>query len=169
MLRSLFILPGTYPFVNATGTRPQRSAPPQLGSEAGLFHRQLDVHPNCGGQGRSRIRFSLLMLPPQPLPSCHALLAGESTVEQQSCQFSRLEFSIRSAILRPRNPYTPCRPSRHRGSVPTGGHHGIYIANGATAIPADRLGSRNRSISVPATSAQSPREPRRRSNLSRCR
>ena len=57
------------------------------------------AHPNGSGRARSRIRFGLLILPPQPLPSCHALLADESTVEQQSCQFSRLEFSIQSAIL----------------------------------------------------------------------
>src|SRR5260370_38045958 len=34
-------------------------------------------------------------------------LANEATVKQQYCQFSTLEFSIQSAILRPRNPYLP--------------------------------------------------------------
>src|SRR5260370_16536916 len=34
-------------------------------------------------------------------------LANEATVEQQYYQFSTLEFSIQSAILRSRNPYLP--------------------------------------------------------------
>src|SRR5437763_1903521 len=47
-------------------------------------------------------------------------------------------------------------------------NHGSTNADGAIALPAGRLGSCYRRIPGSVASAEPPREPRRRSNLSRC-
>src|SRR2546425_7432827 len=165
--RSIFILPATAPFVNATRVQALGNAcvtrgaaiPSAIISPLTLDAESLDEK-GC---------FSLFILP------LYSREFGPRPLGGQTHDAVSVLIILCTRIFNPKcytPPYqtqiTPCRLCRHRGSVPTGGHHGITNANGAIALPADRLGSRYRRIPGSVASAEPPREPRRRSNLSRC-
>jgi hypothetical protein len=106
MQRSIFILPGAHPFVNATKV-PALSIP-----ETSESHRR----PTCchramkarhRGRGRIKNCFSLLILPVKGRASVQFPESPSLTSSIRLDHYSALEFLIQSAILRPRKPYLP--------------------------------------------------------------
>src|ERR1700730_807700 len=165
--RSIFILPATAPFVNATRVQVFENACVTGGA---AIPSAIAGPPTLDAEGLAeKICFSLFILP------LYSREFGPRPAGRQTHDAASVLIILCTRIFNPKcytPPYqtqiTPCRRCRHRGSVPTGGHHGSTSADVDIALLADRLGSRYRRIPGSVASAEPPREPRRRSNLSRC-
>src|SRR6266436_3658467 len=165
--RSIFILPATAPFVNATRVQALGNAcvtrgaaiPSAIISPLTLDAESLDEK-GC---------FSLFILP------LYSREFGPRPLGGQTHDAVSVLIILCTRIFNPKC-YTP----PYQPKLPLAGHagtadrfqrevnHGSTNADGAITLPADSLGSRYCRIPSFVAAAEHPREPRGRSNLSRC-
>src|SRR6266849_6088982 len=160
-----------------------RSLAPEASASASSATRAQVLHVASRQAEGIHAKRHFLFCPPQEALSTRAASGpnprffcfGQSAATAESLppcpSWQAVEIQIESAILRLETRSTPCRPApgwQAPRSAPTGGHHGITSINGATSLPADRLGDHNRHISGTAAVAEPPCKPRGRSDLPRC-
>ena len=126
MQRSIFILPANAPFVNATRVQCRRLGTP-ASPEAQRSHRQSPVHARL--TPKAWPKKSALVYSSCPIFS--RILA--QALGRQTHDAASILIILCTRIFNPKcytPPYqtqiTPCRPGRHRGSVPTGGQPWIH-------------------------------------------